>query len=90
MDYARGILRDGNSFTLYTCGDNIYNYSYPYIFQPLEENFANFLLEGFILNFYHRFEKKKRVKCKKKENKENMILIGEEEDAKMVIMVFGY
>jgi hypothetical protein len=48
------------------------------------------LLEGFILNFYHRFEKKKRVKCKKKENKENMILIGEEEDAKMVIMVFGY
>jgi hypothetical protein len=33
---------------------------------------------------------KKRVKCKKKENKENMILIGEEEDAEMVIMVFGY
>jgi len=32
LDYARGILRDRYSFTLYTYSDNIYNYSYPYIF----------------------------------------------------------
>jgi hypothetical protein len=47
-------------------------------------------LKVLFLIFIIDLKKKKRVKCKKKENKENMILIGEEEDAEMVIMVFGY